>query len=142
MKSYILVGLQLLLVGHIAISGPLWAESLFFQSLELIGIALGGWAILAMKIANVSILPDVRSGATLTLRGPYRIIRHPMYTALLVVTLAVVLDDFSLARFSAWCLLLFTLTLKLTYEEKLLTEHFEEYASYRSRTWRIIPFVY
>jgi protein-S-isoprenylcysteine O-methyltransferase Ste14 len=142
MKSYLLVGLQFLFLGWIAFTGRVLASNIFFLVLELLGLALGTWAIITMRVGNLSVLPLVRPDAALTVRGPYNVIRHPMYTALLIATLAAVLDDLTMSRLLSWASLLTTLLIKLSYEEKLLAEHFAEYTTYRSRTWRLIPFLY
>jgi protein-S-isoprenylcysteine O-methyltransferase Ste14 len=106
------------------------------------GVLLGVWAVLAMRIPDVSILPEVRAGAQLVTRGPYSVIRHPMYSALLLVGLGLVLDAPSLLRWLLWLVLLVDLLFKLNYEERLLAGRFSDYQAYQQRTWRIIPFIY
>ena len=64
-----------------------------------------------------------------------------MYTALLTVTLALVCASFSYLRGLYWVILLATLVVKLSYEERCLREAFDEYDAYRLRTWRLIPWI-
>lgn len=141
-KSYGSVAVQLICMGFIAFSGPLWAQQPVWLLMEIAGIALGGWAIVAMRIGNFHILPDVLPNGKFVVRGPYRYIRHPMYSALLLATLVLVLDHPTFSRCAAWGALLATLVFKMNYEEELLCRRFEAYAQYRAQTKRLLPFIY
>jgi protein-S-isoprenylcysteine O-methyltransferase Ste14 len=73
----------------------------------------------------------------------YRYIRHPSYTGLLMFMAGYVL------LFRSWPGLLLVagtfaiLLARMNAEESLLESEFgEEYASYRRRTWRLVPWVY
>jgi protein-S-isoprenylcysteine O-methyltransferase Ste14 len=140
-QSYLLVTIQLLCLGGIVLTGPVLASSTIYCGLELMGLALGVWALATMTVRNLNILPDIRTGSRLVTHGPYQFIRHPMYTSLLLITLALILDTFSWERFILWLILLSDLWIKLNYEEKLLSRHFEEYRDYQKWTKRLIPFL-
>ena len=140
--SYVLVGLQLVFLGLILITGPLIAGVWGTRVMEVLGVALGLWALGSMAASRINILPDIRAGSILITAGPYRYIRHPMYAAVLLFTLALVLDEFSWFRCVVWILLFTDLVAKLTYEERLLTQHFEDYREYQRRTKRLVPFVF
>ncbi len=122
------------------ITGPVLASSGIYFGLELLGVALGVWALVTMTIRNLNVLPDIRAGSRLIRHGPYRYIRHPMYSALLLMTLALILDAYSMERLMMWILLVGDLWVKLMYEEKLLGQHFGEYQDYQKHTKRLIPF--
>ena len=112
-----------------------------YLGLELLGVALGLWALVTMTLRNLNILPDIRTGSQLVTHGPYRFIRHPMYSALLLVTIALVLDTYSTERLIIWVILAVDLWLKLNYEEQLLKKHFGEYRDYQKQTKRLVPFL-
>jgi protein-S-isoprenylcysteine O-methyltransferase Ste14 len=141
-KSYLFVFFQFLSLGLIAITGPLIADSFFLLSVELFGLFLGFWAILSMEFGNFNIIPDPVQGARLVMKGPYQWIRHPMYLALLLTTLPLVLESWSPMRLSYWLILLINLLLKINYEEQLLVMNLEGYQNYRNRSSRLIPFIY
>jgi protein-S-isoprenylcysteine O-methyltransferase Ste14 len=52
--------------------------------IELSGLITGFWSVFAMKIRNFNISPEVKTGGKMTSRGPYKIIRHPMYLSILL----------------------------------------------------------
>lgn len=110
-------------------------------ALQVIAIALGAWAIAAMRLPNLRILPEVKSHSELRTSGPYRVIRHPMYTAVLLYTNAQCIDHSSVFNWSMWCVLLVDLIIKLRYEEGMLRERFAGYASYMKTTKRLVPWV-
>jgi protein-S-isoprenylcysteine O-methyltransferase Ste14 len=140
--SLLLVFLQLILIGAILTSGPILAQSPLLLSIECAGIALGLWAIGVMRPGRFNITPDVKPAAVLNTRGPYYRIRHPMYTSVLLVTLASTLDQLSPLRAILWALLCGVLLIKLLYEERLLAARFPAYAEYRRGTHRLIPYLF
>lgn len=142
MRSYFLVLIQFAAIFALLATGPWWAGTTMLQLLELVGLGLGLWAVIAMRLPNVHILPDVRPHAQLVQRGPYHWIRHPMYSALLLTTLALLLTHFSLLRLGLWLVLLLDLLIKLRYEERLLAAHYLGYATYQQQTKRLLPLVY
>jgi protein-S-isoprenylcysteine O-methyltransferase Ste14 len=140
MRGYLLVALQLLALAYLAITGPWLAPGIWIVP-QIIGLGLGIWALAAMQLRNFHIAPEVRA-QELVARGPYRWLRHPMYTAVLLIAGAWVGGYFSWARLIVWLLLAVVLVIKLQYEETLLQARFQDYASYRQRTKRLLPFVY
>jgi len=140
--SYGLVAIQLLSLGLIALSGPLFAANPALLLLEMAAGLLGLWAIGTMGVGNFNVTPDVKHQARLVTGGPYRYIRHPMYTALLMGSLSLVLDAFSLLRLALWLVLFVDLLVKLNYEERLLSQDLEGYSTHMQRTKRLIPFLY
>jgi protein-S-isoprenylcysteine O-methyltransferase Ste14 len=137
----VLLGVQLVCMLFIPLTGY-WFASPTWIWFEMLGIALGAWSLATMKPKYMHPLPEPRKDARLVTSGPYRWLRHPMYTAVLVATLALVIDHPTPVRWIAWLILLADLVVKLEYEETLLARRFADYAAYRQRTKRLIPFVY
>lgn len=140
-------GLFLLFVQFVSffllfLSGPVTPNNIFSFIFIISGIVLilySGWH---MRKSKIRILPMVDTGATLITNGPYRIIRHPMYTALLLFGLGMLLNDFSLTRSIIYLVLFIDLLFKINYEEKLLSNYFSEYINYKQGTKKLIPFIY
>lgn len=138
----LLVFAQVLALGFFAVSGPLWAGAPGWLGVQTASVGLLLWAAATMGWRHIRISPNLPSQGRLVTTGPYRWIRHPMYTAVLGYTLALVLDCFSAPRLLAWMALVVVLLRKLAFEERVLAERFAEYRAYQKRTWRLLPPLY
>lgn len=107
--------------------------------LLLTSAAVGLWALTANRPGNFNIRPAPREGGTLVAHGPYRWIRHPMYSAVIAFGLACA---WSGAAPWAWLLfgaLVAVLLIKAAYEERWMLLAHPGYAAYRKRTRRFLP---
>lgn len=141
MRSWGLVGGQVLLLGYLALSGSWWVwqgSAVFLVA----GALLGLWALASMRLRHLRIVPEVHPEGRLVAHGPYRWIRHPMYTSVLLVSAGMVLADPQPLRIAAGLGLAAVLVLKLLHEEKLLHRAFPEYAAYCATTQRLVPWVW
>ena len=90
---------------------------------------------------NWSPFLEIRKGHTLVTDGPYRFIRHPMYTAIFLIGVGVSLLS------ANWVVALsYLLPVSLMYlirvsdeEEMLIGQFGDEYREYMKRTGRLIP---
>ncbi len=72
--------------------------------------------------------------------GPYRRVRHPMYTAFLIYFLSWFLISTNLLFIIVWLLFLLTLIARMPKEEEMLIAQFgDEYSEYMKRTGRLLP---
>lgn len=142
LKSILFVLVQFTCLALIAVTGSLIPSNTLLLGIECLGIGLGVWAILTMRIGNFNITPDPLKWSQLVTKGPYRFIRHPMYLALLLTTLPLVINDFDPLRVTVWFVLLIDLLLKINYEEKLLAAALEGYDHYVRHSARLIPYIY
>lgn len=125
----------LLLCGHWAL--PWWAWILFAT-----GLVVFGWAAASLGGNNFTILPDPRQGNTLSQRGIYRFVRHPMYTAVLLCGAAVSFGAPGIARWIALGVCAAVLVLKVRYEETLLTKRHPDYPQRMRGVARLLPGVW
>lgn len=140
--SQILVYLQFFSMAWLLLNGNIFAHTPFLMALQITALVLVAWALLAMRLPNLSIFPEPKESAVFVSSGPYRWLRNPMYFSLLLFYAAQLADQFTLARSLVYGLLVVVLMMKIIREEKLLAEVFEGYNDYLKRTWRIIPFVF
>jgi protein-S-isoprenylcysteine O-methyltransferase Ste14 len=88
-------------------------------------------------------LVAIQEGHELVTGGLYRVIRHPSYLGLLLGTFGWALVFRSAIGVLVTLLLLPPLVARMNAEEALLESEFgAQYAEYRRRTWRLLPFVY
>ncbi|MCK5846004.1 MAG: isoprenylcysteine carboxylmethyltransferase family protein [Bacteroidales bacterium] len=121
---------------------PWVAKGLFLQITELLGIILAIWAVVVMNKSKISIAPQPRKNATLVTNGPYAIIRHPMYTSIIIAITPLIISHWDNYRFFFLMFLYMNLILKLFFEESLLRNFFSDYDEYMKKSWRIIPKVF
>lgn len=141
MMSRFLVLAQVVLAGWL-----LWPGALFARSSAGLGVAgmgglLGLWAMTANRPGNFRVMPEPKPGARLIRSGPYRWIRHPMYTGVLLLTLGSVLCQFTGMQLLLWLGLVLVLYAKAIREEGLLMAKYSEYAAYCEHTGRFLPYL-
>jgi len=86
---------------------------------------------------------QVEAGQKVISSGPYRIVRHPMYSALLVLILATPLALGSFIALPAAALLVPVLIFRLIHEERTLRQELVGYSEYCLRTrFRLVPIVW
>jgi protein-S-isoprenylcysteine O-methyltransferase Ste14 len=136
----ILVALQFsLLAALMAIAArgdPLQAAAVV---LFLLGTALGLSALWFNRPGNFNIHPEPKSGGVLVRDGPYRWIRHPMYSAVLLFGAGCAWASGTFFGWGLWIALAATLNAKAALEEGWLSCAHPAYADYRSRTKRFVP---
>ncbi len=74
-------------------------------------------------------------------RGPYRVVRHPIYAGVLLMVLGTVVLAGTVGGLVALALCFGGLWVKLRQEEALLTKHLTGYSDYLRRTKALVPFV-
>jgi protein-S-isoprenylcysteine O-methyltransferase Ste14 len=73
--------------------------------------------------------------------GPYRFVRHPIYTALLLFVWAGVVSHGTILSLLTAIVATTALAVRMVAEEELVLDVYPEYAEYAGRTKRVIPFV-
>jgi protein-S-isoprenylcysteine O-methyltransferase Ste14 len=83
-----------------------------------------------------------KQGHELIKRGPYRLVRHPIYTGILTMCLGTAIEIGQLRCWLALLVMAFAFWIKLKQEERLLLRHFpEEYPVYQTRVKALVPFL-
>jgi protein-S-isoprenylcysteine O-methyltransferase Ste14 len=140
--ALILFLVQYLSLACLLFSGPLYPGEWYLWPFYVSGLFLGFWSLHTMGKGNLNAAPDILPGARIVMSGPYVLIRHPMYAAIILVFIPLVLTQPLAIRILIMSILFINLLLKITYEERRLRESFRQYSAYSSRTWRLLPFVY
>lgn len=109
--------------------------------LSVSGLVFAIWARVILG-RNWSGVITLKEGHELIERGPYRIVRHPIYTGILAMFAGTAIAIGYFGGFVGLLLVFVSFWLKLKREEDLMLEHFPaKYAAYRRRVKRIIPFL-
>lgn len=119
--------------------GIWWMGLLFYA----FGVGLRYWGILHLKdqfTRNVS----VQEGDRLVSSGPYRLLRHPLYTGLLFIIIGFCSGLGNLyAALISGIFMTIALLHRIKLEEAMLVEqHGDRYREWRRTRYRLIPFVY
>lgn len=105
-----------------------------------LGLALREWAIIKLgRFFSRTVQLEV--GHKIITDGPYRWIRHPSYTGMLLIYLGIAFAIGTwLGVFVAFGLMLGAIMYRISIEEKVLIEAFgTAYQDYMQRTWRLFP---
>jgi protein-S-isoprenylcysteine O-methyltransferase len=105
------------------------------------GLALCLWAR-AVLGRNWSGTVTLKENHELIVRGPYRLVRHPIYTGLSAMLLATAIQQGHIAGLIGLVLTFVSFWIKSSFEEELMLSQFpDQYPAYRERVKRIIPFL-
>ena len=148
--SAALIGTTLLLftgafapVGQLILAVPNWIVDLSDLMLAA-ATALGVWGLLLLR-NSFSIVPEARR---VVRGGPYRFIRHPLYSSEILVSVALLIaagpSPYGLHLVATCSVLVFIAVQmwRIRLEEQLLTRVFPEYAEYATTTSRLFPFIW
>ena len=106
-------------------------------------IGYGIYAEVMRENAYLSRTVKVEEGQTVISTGLYGIIRHPMYTASILMFLSIPLVMGSWYALIPFALYPALMVIRVLDEEKLLTAELEGYAAYKSKVkYRLIPFIW
>jgi protein-S-isoprenylcysteine O-methyltransferase Ste14 len=126
--------------------GLIWLHSLFSRSMLIIAIqsfalVLFLWARITFGRRSYHVAANPTEGG-LVERGPYRYIRHPIYTALCLFTGAGAAAHLSWKTGLAFGVILVFALIRIFCEESLVTERYPDYREYSRRTWRMLPGIF
>ena len=131
------------LIAILFVVGPIVViHNITMAAVQLIGFALGIYGIYAIGIFNFSAYPTPRKDSKLVANGPYKLIRHPMYLAVLLYCVPIALFHPTTIKTLTAVLLLLVLLIKIRVEERFLNSRYSDYKEYKKRSWCLVPFLY
>lgn len=120
-----------------------------FHFLVAIGVVIqAGFALLGIWARrhlgrNWSAEVRIGEGHELVRTGPYRFLRHPIYTAMLGMFLGTAVASSQYHALVGLVILIFAYIRKTRLEEQILLNTFgTEYDAYRERTWALVPLLF
>lgn len=145
-QGVILVGFVLLPVWHPAAWGNL--SAIVDYGRKAIALFLAAFAVVLLGKGlldlgeNLTPLPYPREDGSLVQTGIYGIVRHSLYSGLIFATAAYTLWTLSVPHLLMTAVLFTVLDIKARKEEAWLQGRFPEYADYRQRVSKFIPWLY
>jgi protein-S-isoprenylcysteine O-methyltransferase Ste14 len=109
----------------------------------VLGFLLMAWALITLGCNYQLGGSAPRSDDKMVMDGPYGLVRHPMYTAALSISLGLACLTQSWAFFCVFCIYLGLISLLIPMEENELRKAYgEQYGAYQKKTRELVPFVY
>jgi protein-S-isoprenylcysteine O-methyltransferase Ste14 len=128
------------LIGLYEIGVLFTAQPLAIAS-QLAAVALMVWARVTFGRRSFHAAANPTAGGLVT-TGPYRIIRHPIYTAACLFGWGPILVHWSLVSVALGILLLLGVLMRMICEERLVKQKYPEYAEYAKVTKRMVPYLF
>ena len=131
----------LILLGLLAPSGPvLFRVPLTVEAaalaMTLVGVALGVYAMATLGM-NFSFWPEARR---LVVCGPYRLVRHPVYFAELIMSAGALMLNLRLTMVVGEFLAVVLVIVRINVEERLLGDTFPTFKEFETATrHRLLP---
>jgi protein-S-isoprenylcysteine O-methyltransferase Ste14 len=143
LKMVSLLGLLLMIAALVGLylTGNLFSLQPIAIALQVLAVALMVWARLAFGRRSFHASADPTAGGPVT-TGPYRYIRHPIYTAACLFGLGGIVAHWSLLSGSLGVLLFLGGLVRMLCEERLVKQSYPEYVEYSKATKRMIPFAF
>jgi protein-S-isoprenylcysteine O-methyltransferase Ste14 len=140
--------LLLVAVGPRTIAGlPLWSGLIAKAALIIgfifipAGTILVIWGMRALG-NSLTPLPYPKDTGVLVESGPYRIVRHPIYSGLIAASFGWGMLVHGWLTLGIAVLLFVLLDIKSRREEQWLLDRFQGYPEYRKRVKKLVPFIY
>jgi protein-S-isoprenylcysteine O-methyltransferase Ste14 len=127
-------------LGHQLIPGG-WVR--YWSGILVLALGLG-FTVWARRVlgSNWSGRIAIKEDQQLVRAGPYRSIRHPIYTGGLIAILGTAVASGRISGFLGLALASAALGLKMRIEERWLIREFgDRYAEYRRTSWMVVPYL-
>ncbi|MCZ2100947.1 MAG: isoprenylcysteine carboxylmethyltransferase family protein [Chitinophagales bacterium] len=106
--------------------------------LLIIGSIIGVMALLRLA-ESLTIYPSPKQDATLKTDGLYQYMRHPIYTAVILVFLGLTGIFANIFKLAITLIMMVFFYFKSSYEETRLSAHYPDYDAYKKKTGRFLP---
>jgi protein-S-isoprenylcysteine O-methyltransferase Ste14 len=117
------------------------ATGILADTFVFAGLLIAVWARLTLG-GNWSARVTLKEDHELIQSGPYRLVRHPIYSGFLLMILGTAVLASRASAFVALAICFVGFWIKLRQEEELLRRNLPGYAEYISRTKALIPFIW
>jgi protein-S-isoprenylcysteine O-methyltransferase Ste14 len=127
----------------------LWNTPFFSDARHIIAVAVCVCGLLVAIWArwtlagNWSSSVTFKQGHELIRTGPYRFVRHPIYTGILLMLLGTVIENGRLHGWVGFTVMFIGFWIKFKQEEQLMLQHFpDQYPAYWKEVKALVPWVF
>ena len=141
-KDFLLVISQFIIIALHFIKINLFNHKLIQKEILIINYISNFLIILALIFIIFSVkelgkslspMPRPKENSKLITIGIYRIMRHPMYYSLIIISFSLFIKSFTIYNFILSILLTFIISNKIKIEEDYLTKKFNKYTLYKKK---------
>jgi protein-S-isoprenylcysteine O-methyltransferase Ste14 len=126
---------------YLAYNGYIISDNLIISAIQIVAFCLMIWARILFKNRSFHLTSDTTKGGLVT-KGPYKWLRHPIYSAVIYFSLACLFAFPKVEVLIAFLFITCGLFIRMILEEKALRKSYPEYIEYSKKAKRIIPFIY
>lgn len=139
------ISLAALLLMAFSVAGLVIRESLFSLQpvaiiMQIVAAALMIWARISFGRRSFHAAANPTSGGLVT-TGPYRYIRHPIYSAICIFIWPGILSHLSLVNILLGVILFAGVIIRILCEEQMIAKVYPEYREYALTTKRVLPYI-
>ena len=127
-------------IALLAMTGMLFSSSTAVVVGQTLGLGLAVWARRSFPSGAFRVAAAPGADAVIQ-RGPYRVIRHPMYSAALMVVWASVLGHIEGWTALVGLVVTSVVVIRVIMEERLLRARYPAYAAYTASTKALVPYL-
>lgn len=144
MTGWALVGIQAVLLLTLVLLGSSddWPTPTWLRTASTVTMVIGIGAVLVAATGLgrlVTPTPVPKQDGELVTTGLYGVVRHPIYTGVLAIVVALVVPSGSWVTLAVGVVTIGFFYAKSTWEEQRLREQYSGYADYQASTPRFFP---
>ena len=128
-------------IAVLGVTGNLFVSSPFVIAAQASAVGLSVWARRSFQKGTFRVTA-APGGGSIIRRGPYRFIRHPMYSAALLFVWAAVVSHLSVLTLAIGIAVTAVVIARVIAEERLLGAQYPEYHDYARSTRALLPYVF
>jgi len=128
-------------IGVLGVTGNLFGSSPFVILAQAAAVGLGVWARRSFQKGTFRVTAGPSSSSIIR-RGPYRFLRHPMYSAALLFVWTSVVGHLSVLTLAIGIAVAAVVIARVIAEERLLRAQYPEYRDYTRSTKALVPYLF
>lgn len=123
-------------------TAPFFPQDIVFSIIEVFGFFIALWTIWTIRIEKFSLSLKLPKTYRFVAKGVFKYVRFPLVTAVILITLPLIVSYYSMVRLVVWLILCSVSMIYIFYKDNLLSKKYNDYSLYKQKTYRIIPFLF